>query len=112
MCWKCHQKLSNEEVLEQLSRPDRDFQKWNGTSLGHVLIAASGHNGEEVKKVAKDVLRNYFTWLWKSGPETPLWPTLAEVTEEVLMKTNILDFVTDEADELKMKSQEEIDAPN
>ena len=52
MCWKCHQGQSDKDVVEQLSGPDPKYDKWNTTSLSHMMIIGYGFNGEEAQKLA------------------------------------------------------------
>ena len=73
MCELCHSKLSDETVLGQLthSLKNPNFDQWNTTSLGHVLISASGKNGEEARKVAIQLAEEFYKWY--VGPSNGIW---------------------------------------
>lgn len=64
MCLTCHLGLTDEKVLNDLSGSS-NFSLWNQTSIGHLVIAATGFNGEEVRSTALDHLTGYDAW--KSG---------------------------------------------
>ena len=67
MCFECAQGLSNEETLRQYTSnlEDPQFEKWNGTSLNFVMMDTLGYHGEEVQKVASQLLNGYYTWLFE-----------------------------------------------
>ena len=65
MCLYCHEKLSNETLKEQIMESMKDpcFEKWNLTSLQHLNIIISGHDGEEAAILAKELFQSYLKWL-------------------------------------------------
>lgn len=70
MCMQCHGFLSDAQVLIELNQAvdckGKEFEQWNTTSVSHILIAASGHNGEVCKKVAVKVLQRFYDWYEKN----------------------------------------------
>ena len=66
-------RLSDETVLKQLQETlnNPQFDKWNGTSLSHVLLAYSGLNGKKVHIVAKQLLDKFYNWY--NGSTFGLW---------------------------------------
>ena len=56
--------LTDEQITGQLRETTRDpqFNKWNTTSVSHVAIAATGHNGEEARKLGLDLLLKFIEW--------------------------------------------------
>lgn len=63
MCIECHEKLSDELVVEQLNSVSADkFHKFNLTSLSHLYIASSGYNGLEARKIALRILSDFISY--------------------------------------------------
>lgn len=64
MCLSCHQGLPDETVLKQLNdaiiRPE--FDKWNTTSVSHIILAAIGLNGPEARFSAIKLLGQFILW--------------------------------------------------
>jgi hypothetical protein len=61
MCFDCHQKISNDSILEMLKEVIKEpkYELWNSTSVDHLIIARSGYNGNECAELAKKILDNY-----------------------------------------------------
>lgn len=70
MCMQCHSFLSDTQVLAELNQSlnseKEEFDQWNTTSVSHVLIAMSGHNGPVCKKVAIKLLQRFLNWYKKN----------------------------------------------
>jgi len=64
MCLDCHNNLSDDQIQKQLENALRNpqFEKWNSTSVNHMKIAASGHNGLKCKLLAEQLLEEYEQW--------------------------------------------------
>lgn len=64
MCKQCHSMFTDEEVVEQLTdhMDNPQYEKWNTTSVSHIGIAASGHNGNDARKLGLILFRNYIDW--------------------------------------------------
>jgi hypothetical protein len=73
MCRQCHSGLSDETVKAQLqeSLDNPQFEKWNTTSLSHILIAAEGVNGPEVRVIALELAEKFYQWFL--GPTNGTW---------------------------------------
>ena len=73
MCNQCHDKLSDECVLSDLTETLKNpqFEKWNTTSLGHVLIAIEGQNGSKAHDIALQLAENFYSWFL--GPTNGEW---------------------------------------
>ncbi len=56
--------MSDETVKKQLteSLKNPQFEVWNSTSISHLNIIKSGHNGEENKQMAIKLLNQYREW--------------------------------------------------
>ena len=57
--------MGNEEVIKQLKEILDDkfhFEKWNTTSVSHIIIALTGHNGSEGKKLSIKIFENFLSW--------------------------------------------------
>lgn len=65
MCRQCHNSLSDSQVLSQMKEAETDphFEEWNTSSVSHVLIAASGHNGTEAADIANKILDDFEIYL-------------------------------------------------
>lgn len=61
MCFQCHMGLTDEQITNQL-RKEPKFEKWNTTSVSHVAIAATCHNGELARKMGLELLRGFIEW--------------------------------------------------
>lgn len=69
MCRSCHNGLSNDEIHRQLTEAleNPKFEEWNPVSINHLVIVASGENGEENKEMAMRLLEMYVNWLQEQG---------------------------------------------
>ena len=80
MCLKCHLGLSDEmissQLQEQLDKDTNDYPKYNSTSISHLIIAASGYNGINVRNKSITLLEQYNTWL-HSNPNYILHQSLS-----------------------------------
>ena len=65
MCWKCHQFISNEDINQQIKEglEKKDFNYYNTTSINHIIIVASGYNGDENKQLAIQLLEEFSIFL-------------------------------------------------
>jgi len=62
MCFQCHVKISDEQIINSLTEDEMEFDKWNTTSISHTIIAGSGYNGKKAKKLAINILNDYLVW--------------------------------------------------
>tara|TARA_Y100000996_G_C22021950_1_gene437139 strand:+ start:107 stop:439 length:333 start_codon:yes stop_codon:yes gene_type:complete len=86
MCLKCHLGLSDSNILNQMKNIEtHQFTECNSTSISHFIIAASGFNGKEVRKISIQVLENYYNWL-KVNPEYILNDNLSLKHIEMIIK--------------------------
>lgn len=61
MCFQCHMGFTDEQVVAQL-REESNFEGWNTTSVSHVAISATGHNGETARQLGLELLRGFIEW--------------------------------------------------
>jgi hypothetical protein len=56
--------LTNEQITNRLRETveNPSFEKWNTTSLSHVAIAGTGHNGEPAREMALELLLKFIEW--------------------------------------------------
>ena len=55
--------LADGEIFQQLQDSSKgDFVMWNGTSLGNLIVAASGYNGTNVRIRAINLLMCFIGW--------------------------------------------------
>ena len=111
MCIKCHQNMSDEMVKKQLmeSLDNPRFELWNMTSLNHLMLSMSGHNGREVAILSYELLKMYDSWLKESGKEMALGYFLglgesvveslkiSEITDEEIKKIAEISFSAGES---------------
>ena len=63
MCIKCHQGISDEEMIKSLEEVnDDEFIRWNTTSISHIKLAALGFNGPEARILAIEVFKRFIEW--------------------------------------------------
>ncbi len=64
MCFQCHMGLTDEQITNQLRETveNPSFEKWNTTSVSHVAIAATGHNGEPAREMGLELLLKFIEW--------------------------------------------------
>jgi len=64
MCFQCHMGLTDEQITRQLrvSLDDPHFDKWNTTSVSHVAIAGTGHNGEKARELGLELMQKFIEW--------------------------------------------------
>jgi hypothetical protein len=64
MCIQCHQLLSDETILRQLTEElaTPNFEVWNGTSISHLVLAVTGVNGTETQDLAINLIDQYQQW--------------------------------------------------
>ena len=89
--------LADNEIFQQLEDSSKwDFYIWNGTSLGNLLVAASGYNGIKVRIQSIDLLISYVSW-YKDRYRMRLclrYPWIfPERTEEIQILEKTLEFV-------------------
>ena len=66
MCIQCHQHISDEEMVRQL-KGDPQFDKWNTTSISHMIIAGLGVNGEEAITLSINMLTKFLDYKDEGG---------------------------------------------
>lgn len=64
MCIECHMNLSNADIFNQLNTNNHNFDKYNETSINHLIIIALGFNGIKNKLLALKHLNNYKNWCY------------------------------------------------
>ena len=102
MCLQCHQSIKDENFVLQLQEVlvNPQFEKWNTTSLNHLMLAAKGLNGEEAHHLAVRILDNFYKWFL--GSSNGLWekitgPYIPSSGLEPFPKIKILKKQIDEA---------------
>jgi len=66
MCIRCHSNLNDENVKKSLLNiveGNAQFEVWNSTSVSHIIIAGTGYNGCEIRKLGIKSLELYNEWL-------------------------------------------------
>lgn len=71
MCLQCHQMYNSDTLYDELCNMLETplFDKWNTTTLGHLFIAATGHNGMHNKEISLCLLEQYLDWYLTFGYE-------------------------------------------
>lgn len=86
MCKLCHQGLSDEQVIEQLSTIN-SFEGVNETSISHVILAYLGANGPIAENIATGVLNDYIQYKKENKKDSDGSffgePTIEYVTNEI-----------------------------
>ena len=65
MCYKCHgiSTESTKKGLQEIINYDyKQFDQWNTTSVHHVLISMTGHDGDECQILSIKVLEKFIKW--------------------------------------------------
>lgn len=64
MCLNCHQFMCDDDILQQLEEAitNNQFDRWNTTSIGHMLLVASGFNGAKCRNLALTILNQFIKW--------------------------------------------------
>jgi hypothetical protein len=64
MCFQCHMGLTDEMVTTQMRETleNPQFNEWNTTSVSHVAIASTGHNGEPARELGLNLLKQFIEW--------------------------------------------------
>lgn len=64
MCYKCHGTPENtqKELTTLLKSKDFKFNIWNTTSVNHLLISMSNHDGLECRNLAIQIYKKYLEW--------------------------------------------------
>jgi hypothetical protein len=64
MCRQCHSGLSDETVIAQLKEAleNPQYEKWNTTSLSHMIIAIEGTNGAEAHDLGLQLAEGFLEW--------------------------------------------------
>ena len=65
MCWSCHQRISDEVVIQQLkdSLENPTYEVWNKTSISHLFISLTGCNGYEASEITYKIFQGYINWI-------------------------------------------------
>lgn len=81
MCKQCHSQFTDEQIIAQLeiSQKDPQYGKWNETSISHMVICASGHNGPKAKEMSIALLRGFIEYASVDGAELEnFWSKLSK----------------------------------
>jgi len=64
MCLKCHEKLSDENVTQQIKDDilNPNFEELNNDKIYSILTAYSGVNGSESQELAGQLIENLIRW--------------------------------------------------
>lgn len=64
MCYNCHgnQMDTLRTYNEILQTQKFCFEKWNTTSINHLIISMSNHDGNECKRVAIELYKKFLEW--------------------------------------------------
>lgn len=68
MCQLCHGTDvagTVKEYTNTLANPE--FNKWNTTSVNHILISLSGQDGHEARQLALQLMENFLEWHKMAG---------------------------------------------
>ena len=77
MCLQCHSQGSTvEELKEILENPE--FERWNTTSLGHILLSIHGLDGDAVHDLANQLAEKFYTWYL--GNTRGIWQKFSRYT--------------------------------
>ena len=64
MCYECHG--TKKQVLEGLiklsQQKDFHFEKWNTTSISGLFISMTGHDGDDCRRLAIQVYKEFLIW--------------------------------------------------
>ena len=89
MCLSCHLGAygANEEPLlsQLLEVTDEKYARFNSTSIAHMVLAATGYNGQKCRDAALNILRTFIDKV-RNSPGT--------FTEFVLMPFEPVDYYT------------------
>jgi hypothetical protein len=72
MCIDCHKSAHPllSELTKMLNHPN--FDEWNTTSVDHIIISASGEDGDQVRSIALELLKKFIEWKSKNDwPKVP-----------------------------------------
>ena len=72
MCLKCHLRLDDNDILEQLTRAlkEKNYELFNSTSISHIILAGHGINGFKTKEIAINLLIDFNKWTKKNNKYT------------------------------------------
>jgi len=64
MCLKCHQNISDEQMISSIENSLRNvnFHKYNVTSVNHLYLTLSGVNGPKAQILAGTLLEKFLEW--------------------------------------------------
>lgn len=100
MCLDCHG--TSADVLAQLKqlqeRKEYGFYQWNTTSVNHLLIAMSNHDGAECRDLAVDIMKEFIVWYKANRYDhyLPVYGVVRMYSTECL--ENIVKFVEENPD--------------
>ena len=90
MCLKCHLEMKNDNILHQLNNINiDDFSSLNSCSIDHLLIAASGFNGNNIRKVSLKLLDEYLIWIETNKAKVPINLTNLKMSIKYVNKNKI-----------------------
>ena len=64
MCYECHgtPESTIADFKELITSNNYRFEEWNTTSVNHLIIAMSGHDGPEAKWLAIHIFKQFLNW--------------------------------------------------
>ena len=65
MCYSCHLGLTDKNINEQLldALNKKTYNKWNTTTVSHILLTASGMNGDINRELALTLLEEFINYV-------------------------------------------------
>jgi hypothetical protein len=64
MFFECH--VTDEEILKELTdklnKEKIDFERWNSTSISHLFIILTNHNGKECQELGTQLIKKFLLW--------------------------------------------------
>ena len=61
---QCHATMSKETLLSQLqeSLNNPQYERWNTTSVDHILLSLEGNDDEKCQRLALEILEGFLVW--------------------------------------------------
>ena len=114
MCILCSEMISiqsRKNMLEEIlnsSNKNKEFNKFNTTSILFFLYSSTGMHGEECKLKSIIILREFIEWIRKNKNEF----YIPESGIEVMYNSNLLEEVVNWCEHYKFIEKEEIETNN
>lgn len=99
MCYQCHDGVSvAKQYAEMLENNKFKFDQWNTTSIGHLIISMSDHDGKECKDSAIKVYKKFLEW-YEDNKEDNYFPNsgMEQMYSQDCLK-NILEIIENNSD--------------